>query len=375
VVVPQLRRLIRMPTSDAVAAGLLGTAAMAVGMFDLAAGFLADSQTIFRGQRRVGRLTPILADQSILAALVGLPDAATVVARETCLIGTAIGLVRSVATAHTADAIALGFRGQSAEAAAIWDDNERAMLLLGAKSNLSFIQLGRGVAALGSGEYADAYRQLRRLFDRDDLASHYAIRGWAAADLAEAAAHCGEQDEARRMLSELGTAIAAPGSFSGLALVYAQALLSDDEDAESMYATALGADLGRWPFLRARIQLSFGTWLRRQRRTAEARPWLSTAEHAFGVLSAGIWAARAHHELRATGDRGTRLQAKGSRTALTPQEGQVARLAAQGLSNREIAEQLYLSHRTVGYHLHRIYPKLGVTSRTKLPAALVAISE
>ena len=146
-----------------------------------------------------------------------------------------------------------------------------------------------------------------------------------------------------------------------------QALLRD-ESAERHYTAALrlfdqvGPD--QRPFDRARTQLLYGEWLRRARRRTDARPQLAAALEIFERLGASPWAARAGSELRATGR--TIRPKDSARAPLTPQEMQVVRLVAEGGSNQEVAAKLFLSPRTVGYHLYKAFPKLGVTSRTEL---------
>ena len=146
-----------------------------------------------------------------------------------------------------------------------------------------------------------------------------------------------------------------------VSLGYARAVLADEAGA---YQAALAVDLSDWPFDRARLQLAYGAWLRRQRRVADSRPLLRAAAGTFDALGLTPWAERARGELRASGESLRRPTDAGA--ALTPQESQIARLAAEGLSNRDIAERLFLSPRTVTTHLYRIYPKLGITSRGEL---------
>jgi DNA-binding CsgD family transcriptional regulator len=154
-----------------------------------------------------------------------------------------------------------------------------------------------------------------------------------------------------------------------LGIEYAHAILADDDHAEALFGAALSGELGQEPFSRARLQLEFGAWLRRQRRVTESRDYLRAARDTFDAIGALPWGEQARQELRAAGE------ASPGRTPnlldqLTPQDLQIAQLAAEGLSNREIGEQLYLSHRTVGSHLYRIFPKLGVSSRAELRDAL-----
>lgn len=124
-----------------------------------------------------------------------------------------------------------------------------------------------------------------------------------------------------------------------------------------------------YPFLRARTSFSFGRWLRRQRRSADSRAPLRDVISLHDALGATRWSERARQELRATGEKiGPRTP--DARDRLTAQELQIAQLAAAGLSNREIGERLFLSHRTIGSNLYRIFPKLGITARSQLLAAL-----
>jgi DNA-binding NarL/FixJ family response regulator len=125
------------------------------------------------------------------------------------------------------------------------------------------------------------------------------------------------------------------------------------------------------PFARARLMLAYGAWLRRRRRVMEARTPLRIARESFKALGVEPWCERARQELRSAGEGSTR-QSRTDWDLLTPQELQIAQLAAEGLSNKEIGQQLYLSPRTIGAHLYRIFPKLGITSRGQLRDKLTA---
>jgi len=142
---------------------------------------------------------------------------------------------------------------------------------------------------------------------------------------------------------------------------------TDDEEALRLFERALatpGAE--RWRFEYARIQLAHGERLRRIRATAESRKPLAAALVTFEQLGARPWVERAEQELRAAGWNRRSPGEQKAHTLLTPQEREIARLAASGLTNKQIAERLFLSHRTVGAHLYQIYPKLGITSRAML---------
>jgi DNA-binding NarL/FixJ family response regulator len=151
-----------------------------------------------------------------------------------------------------------------------------------------------------------------------------------------------------------------------------RALLSEGPDAEELYLEAI-EQLGRSRLLvlHARAQLTHGEWLRREGRRVDARAQLKAALTAFEAMGAEAFADRARRELLATGET-VRKRTDDTRGDLTPQEAQIARLASDRFTNPEIAAQLYLSPRTVEYHLRKVFQKLGISSRRELAAALPA---
>jgi DNA-binding CsgD family transcriptional regulator len=195
----------------------------------------------------------------------------------------------------------------------------------------------------------------------DDLVDHVGERGGALV-------MSGEAGIGKSALLE-PLAAQTPSSWFHAGMRYARPLLADDREAEPLFQAALDADPARWPVSRARLQLAYGAWLRRQRRVAESRAPLRAAREAFDALGAVPWSERARQELRASGE-ASRRHTPQAWDRLSPQELQIARLAADGLSNREIGQQLYLSHRTVSSHLYRAFPKLGISSRSQLRAVL-----
>ncbi|MFE9746325.1 LuxR C-terminal-related transcriptional regulator [Saccharothrix saharensis] len=184
-------------------------------------------------------------------------------------------------------------------------------------------------------------------------------------DLVEAAARLGRPgvaENAATWYDEWASGTGQP--WARAVAARCRALLTDDERSFAAAVELHRAHEGR-PFERARTELLYGEWLRRARRKADARTHLRSALEKFERLGATPWAARARTELRATGE-SRAVPGPDPLSALTPQELQVVRLAAEGLSNRDIGAQLFLSPRTVGYHLYKAYPKLGVSSRVEL---------
>jgi DNA-binding CsgD family transcriptional regulator len=202
-----------------------------------------------------------------------------------------------------------------------------------------------------------------------DHSHHPLIAAWAISYLADAAASIGKHDEARPLIDAAeSSARSRDPSVVRSGILLARALVADDHESEALFEQALGVACAS-VFSRGRFALAYGIWLRRQRRISEARKMLRCARGAFDSIGALPWGDRARQQLRALGD--TRApRTPGARDQLTVQELQVAQLAASGLSNKAIGQKLYLSDRTIGTHLYRIYPKLGITSRSQLAPAL-----
>ena len=157
-----------------------------------------------------------------------------------------------------------------------------------------------------------------------------------------------------------------------LRAAFAEALVAPEEHSANHFHAALDIPgIERWLFEVAQVQLAFGERLRRRHATRASREQLAAALATFSCLGAGPWAARADAELKATGQKRHRPDGNGP-APLTPQELEIAELAATGLTNKEIGAKMYLSPRTVSAHLYRIFPKLGITSRAALRDALLA---
>jgi DNA-binding NarL/FixJ family response regulator len=350
----------------------LGYAAGAVGACEQAVGFLTAAVAGFRARGWLSALGDALLNQGWQALLLGQAGLAGPAADEAARLLAEAGRPLWAACAQLVPAVLAGRRGDTTAATGLAAQAERVLLMGGVPPLLALVQFARGTAALGAGRHDEAYEQLARIFDPHDAAYHPHVRAWALVDLAEAAVGGGYQDAARRHHAELIPEAAATGSpLLRASLAVAAPMLAAD-DAQALFDAAFAADLAGWPLHRARLQLAHGMWLRRRRQAGESRAPLRAARDTFDALGADAWAERARGELRAAGERSGE-PAPRALDLLAPQELQIARLAAQGLSNREIGQQLYLSHGTVRNHLYRIFPKLGITSRAEL-AAIVGTS-
>jgi DNA-binding CsgD family transcriptional regulator len=358
---------------DTDAARFLGPAAVVVGAFDVGLTLLGIAVDGLRTEGRLGHLPRLLLLQGSMAARVANWDVAIPSAEECRRLASELGEPQWVAAAETVESIIAGTRGDEDAAERASAEAERVAVPTGANITVAFAQTGRVLAALGAGRHADAYETAERLFDPISPAYHPVISCWLIADLAEAAAQIDRIDEARRRVQQV-EAVSGGGSGTcvALGLLHARALLADDDqEAASRYDEALGADYAHWPLQRARLLLSYGKWLRRQRRISESRAPLRDARAAFDAMGCAAWADQARSELRASGE-ASRRRDPSSRDQLTAQELQIAQLAAEGLSNREIGQRLYLSHRTVSTHLYRVFPKLGISARGELVGALAS---
>jgi DNA-binding CsgD family transcriptional regulator len=350
---------------------LLGYAAAAVGACEQAVGFHTAAASGLRARGWLGLLGQVLLSQAWSALLLGQTDLAGTAAEEAGRLLSESGLPLWAACAQAALAVLAARRGDTSTADELTAQAERVMLTGGVPPLLAQVQFARGTTALSTGRYEEAYEQLARIFDPAGSAYHPHLRAWVLVDLAEAASHAGCQQAAHAHYTELIPEAAATGSpLLRASLAVADPMLATG-DAEALFDDAFRADLAAWPLHRARLQLAYGMWLRRRQQAADSRAPMRAARDTFDALGAAPWAQHARDELRAAGER-SRQPAPRALDLLAPQELQIARLAAEGLSNREIGQQLYLSHRTISNHLYRIFPKLGITSRVELAAVVSA---
>jgi DNA-binding CsgD family transcriptional regulator/tetratricopeptide (TPR) repeat protein len=261
-----------------------------------------------------------------------------------------------------------GWRGREAEASELIEASMKEVVARGEGLGLTVIQWASAVLYNGLGRWEDALAAAQRAGEdpHEQLFST-----WAAVELIEAATRSGVPEHVAGALKRLSHSTGASGTDWALGIeARSRALISDGEAAERLYREAIDR-LGRTRIRveLARAHLVYGEWLRRQNRRIDARDQLRAAHQMLTSMGADGFAERAARELRATGER-VRKRTTDTPAQLTARETQIARLAGDGLSNPEIAAQLFMSPRTVEYHLHKIFTKLAINSRNQLHGAL-----
>ncbi|MEU2512450.1 LuxR family transcriptional regulator [Streptomyces syringium] len=371
----RLRRALDAVPDDGFDAVLLlwaAAAASLLGEGDVGARFAARAGRVARVSGMVGTLPVVLEStataermNSAFALSAALSEEGLALARET-------GITNSAA-AHLANlAVCAAVRGDETDARA-YAHEALAIAIphrLGLRVGVASYALG--LLDLGLGRFEQAHERLTALTTAGPGAGHPAAVWGSTADRVEAAVGAGDMEAARAAVGFLERWSANATSPRARALLArCRALVADDGAAPDLLRHSLdllAGDPGA-AYDRARTALLLGERLRRERRVGEARPHLRHAAEAFGRLGAAPWERRALGELRAAGEAGDRAE-PAALTTLTAQELRITRLVAEGLSNRDVAARLFLSTRTVEYHLYKVYPKLGVTSRTELARLL-----
>jgi DNA-binding CsgD family transcriptional regulator len=351
----------------------LATAAVWMGSLDLAVEFFTASIAALRDEGRLGLLARSLIIRAFSSVHLGTLATVASDLDEGLRLGFETRQPFYIATANVANALYLAYRGDLASADERMGEATR-IELMNANGVLSETRHARGVIHLAGGRVEEAYEELRHLFDPGHPSYHVTVSGWAISDFADAAGATGHTDDVVAVIDRLAAdAVRMKTPWWRIGVAYAQAVVAaqaaDAADAEAAFTSARAMNLERWPLARARLSLAYGTWLRRRRRMAESRVELRSARDLLDAIGVRHLADRAQAQLGASGE-GSRHRGIDVLEQLTPQELQIARLAADGLSNREIGSRLYLSHRTVGSHLYRVFPKLGITSRSQLHTAL-----
>lgn len=298
---------------------------------------------------------------------VGSFDAAEARLREASEIDSATGH-STYARPSAARLMVLAWRGQEAATRALAATTIREAAAQGQGLEVDVAQHALAVLEIGLGRYRAGLEAAQEALEpHSPLASSHALP-----ELVEAASRAGELQVALVAADRLAESAEAAGTDWGLGLLArSQALVTDGPGAEGLYQEAITRlKRCRATSQLARARLVYGEWLRRHRRPRDAADELRTAHEFFSSMGAAAFAARAQTELFATGAR-PRLPSGEPTHQLTAQEDRIARLAADGASNREIAARLFISPRTVEYHLHKVFRKLGIGSRIELARNLV----
>jgi DNA-binding CsgD family transcriptional regulator len=260
-------------------------------------------------------------------------------------------------------------RGRHAEAAALIEATTREVSERGEGRAISFADWSCALLNNGLGNYQEAMTAAHRAIDGPEMGN---IPRLALVELVEAATRSGRSDIAADALGRLAVDTSASGTDWALGVeARSRALLTEGEAAERLYREAIerldrthiGTEL-------ARAHLLYGEWLRRERRRSDARDQLRIANHMFEAMGMEAFAERARRELKATGATARKRSVPASDHQLTAQEALIGRLARDGLSNPEIGARLFLSARTVQYHLRKVFIKLGINSRSQLDRVL-----
>ena len=264
------------------------------------------------------------------------------------------------------------WRGQEEATLQMADASVQTATARGEGRAICMAELSRAVLYNGLGRYQDALAAAQRGSEYED----FGMFNWPLTELVEAAVRAGRVDVAVSALPRLEERTSEAGTDWALGIqARSRALIDAGENADSLYREAIER-LGRTRIVvhRARAQLVYGEWLRREGRRLDAREQLRAAHDLLSHVGADAFAERARRELVATGET-VRSRKAEPRYELTPQEAQVARLAVDGCTNPEIGAQLFISPRTVEYHLRKVFTKLDIRSRKELGAALQYASQ
>jgi tetratricopeptide (TPR) repeat protein len=294
----RLERIDIADIDDAVTLRRLGMAAYAIGDLAHAADLLDKAESTLRDQGSLGLLTHVLSLQA--GTRLGLGDwtGAAEATDEGLRLAEETGQTIWHTGTMACDALAHGLRGNAGRALELAAQAELRARRLRLNGMLCWAQLARGLAWFAAGRYTEAYAAYRRPFDPADPSFHQRERFSGVMLLAEAASYADRRDEARDVVAGLEeTATLTPSPMLRVQLLYARAVLADDAHAEAFYLNGLNYDLNRWPWVRARIQLAYGSWLRRTGRADAALQQLQPAHRTLSHMGALTWSDMALREL------------------------------------------------------------------------------
>ncbi len=348
---------------------LVGFAAVIAGDYERGARLLEQAEQQLREQARLALLATVLTFQGVAAFGSGRWRLAQQVLDEAERLADETDQAAWLNRARQMRAGMTGMYGDEQHHREIVDEQSLSYERDRAHHRHNHLNYMRGITAAMLGRAPEAVTVLGSMFEPDDPIFDARSCYETFFFLADAAKATNCADVVHRAIEVMRATVPAtwpPILQSGVD--YALAVTADEPDVRPRFEAALSGPAAGRPFDRARVQLAYGRWLRRQNKRLEARGYLRAALHTFHHLENEPFARQARDQLRATGEATSRPNRDWDQ--LTPQELQIARLVATGLSNKEIAERLVLSHRTVGSHLYRMFPKLGVTTRAQLATAL-----
>ncbi|WP_406841507.1 ATP-binding protein (plasmid) [Streptomyces sp. AHU1] len=353
--------------------GLLAMASFVSGCFERTVPLTDLAEGGLREQGRRADLAQLLVLRAFACLYLGRWELSAAAADKALRLAKETEQTTWAACAQLGLASVAAIRGRQRQAMRLVNEVQKAVVLSGNVSVANGIQLTRGLAALGQENPGAAFEEFDRMIDPESPTYQSPQCVWVLDYFAESAYAAGRQDEALERIRQVEQHVReTPASGMQRAVALARAVLVLSDDAEKHFESARRHYGKGAVWYDARLDLAEGSWLRRRRRNIDSRKLLIAAQHAFDAMDVPAWSSRARRELAATGHAGSN-ETYTRRTTLSPQELEIARLAAQGLSNREIGERLYLSHRTVGSHLYRLFPKLGIQARTQLASALMEI--
>jgi len=327
-----------------------------------------DGVRVARGTGALGVLPIAATYRASLYVHAGEFDAASSLIDEADAITRATGM----APLKYASLMLAAWRGNDADGLGLIEAGRLEATARGEGMGLGVVEWATALLYNGHGRYAEALAAAQRGCEHDDVG----LFAWTLVEMIEAGVRCGATDAASTALDRLSARTRASGTDWALGIeAGSRALLSDGGDAEPHYREAVERlARSRGVVHLARARLRYGEWLRRENRRVDAREQLRAAHDRFSRVGAEAFAARARGELLATGETAPRRTVE-TRDVLTPQEAQIARMASERQTNPEIAAKLFISPRTVEYHLRKVFTKLDISSRKELRSTLAGIAD
>jgi DNA-binding CsgD family transcriptional regulator len=315
------------------------------------------------------RVLPIAATyRASLHVHAGAFDAASALIEE----ADALVQATEMAPLKYASLMLAAWRGDEAEALELFEAGRREATARGEGLGLGVLEWATALLYNGHGRYAEALAVAQQGCEQDDAG----LYAWTLVELIEAGVRSGATDASSAALDRLSGRTQASGTDWALGIeAGSRALLSDGRDAEPLYREAVERlERTHGVVHLARARLLYGEWLRRESRRVDAREQLRAAHETFSRIGAEGFAERARGELLATGETAPRRTLE-TRDVLTPQEAQIARMASDRQTNPEIGAKLFISPRTVEYHLRKVFTKLDISSRKELRGALAGVPD